>query len=855
MIKKQTVKITKKGKDFTNFNEMDHQHKTSDTLKVKRNHPKSDDMPNIGITYPEVPEIYSNVEAERGELLLKAKNGNLFNIGGKKHSQGGTKIMAEEGDFIFSDKVKLKGEFLKTEFNLKPDKEYTVAEIAKKYLDMNKYHELSKSEDPLEKKTANSMIAKFHDKLSKLQMFQEMKKGFPQGMPNEGMGQMPGGDYAMGGQYLPMFPKGGFVPPDGSKYSKKQWNEFVQSTGFTGTSYKEFENFLANDPQYNKVLNLISKSNERRMSYNSGQDLLEVNGQRYIDYKQKVATPFDDVKEAIESINKSGYNSPYLRKITGANPTKINISGSNQDELKPIDVNYPILTNNKNRMLESSNEDSTQRGQITMNSKGIPVDNSIPNTLDGTSLINYSLNSKPKGSDPYEQFDMSTGQVVPTNQYEEKWNLQSKGLAGSPQNNALPNILKTLQNPNMNLSEAEASQNSIYQDPTSSPGPLIAYTGAGKKNTSKYSTEQWNGFAKKLGFTGKNNKEFQQFLKKKEKYSKLIDDAHSKDKGLGPNNAGVYDDGILGARYDVIGDALDKEWVNKGIFDPTKIGPQSFENVAGNDKGPGLPGQQTGKTSTYRDLGYSTAENLALANSLYSMFNMPVNEPTRLENYGLQQAMGIQANAMPYNYQSVINEANKSGRMLARSNEAFSPNASIASARNSQIAGTLSEQTSKIKGEEYNANAQLFNQTKQQVAQTMAAIGADKEQQAGVYNDKVVQLKENLWGNKLAARRSFVTEFGGAEKNKGLRNALDYYMQSINPQYPMQNADLAFGYSAMENPFSAINSTMSSKQSGEIDLASLSTIRRQLDATPFLTDSDKNAYVRKLLRIGVTQPE
>src|ERR1700761_4772979 len=45
----------------------------------------------------------ANVEAEKGEMLVKGDMSGLYKIKGKKHSEGGTPIMAKGGSFIFSD--------------------------------------------------------------------------------------------------------------------------------------------------------------------------------------------------------------------------------------------------------------------------------------------------------------------------------------------------------------------------------------------------------------------------------------------------------------------------------------------------------------------------------------------------------------------------------------------------------------------------------------------------------------------------------------------------------------------------------------------------------------------------------
>lgn len=212
--------------------------------------------------------------------------------------------------------------------------------------------------------------------------------------------------------------------------------------------------------------------------------------------------------------------------------------------------------------------------------------------------------------------------------------------------------------------------------------------------------------------------------------------------------------------------------------------------------------------SSYRDMGYNTNENMAMMNSLGAMTSIPYFPPTRMQNYGLQEGMGIAANLMPYNYQSLINESNRSGMRGMQANNAFSGNPNIAAARNAMIAGQLGEQTSKIKGEEYNQNANLYNTNQLQLADLAAKIGLDKEQQGDLYNNRVVQGRENLWANRKLANKEFIMELANANNNRTMRNTIDYLMQSRDPNYRFANADLMSGFNQFADPFSYVgNST------------------------------------------------
>lgn len=211
--------------------------------------------------------------------------------------------------------------------------------------------------------------------------------------------------------------------------------------------------------------------------------------------------------------------------------------------------------------------------------------------------------------------------------------------------------------------------------------------------------------------------------------------------------------------------------------------------------------------SNYRNLGYNTNENMAMMNALQAMTSIPYYAPTRMQNYGLQEGMGLASNIMPYNYQSLINEANRSGMRGFQANNAFAGNPNIAAARNAMIAGQLGEQTSKIKGEEYNQNANLYNTNQMQLAQMAGLIGQDKEQQGDLYNTRVVQGRENKWANQQLANKQFIQELVNANNNRTLRNTVDYLMQSKDPNYRFANADLMSGFNQFADPFSYIASS------------------------------------------------
>lgn len=139
-------------------------------------------------TLKSVPEEDANIEAEAGETVYMPDKGGLpahYNIGGNRHSSGGTHLNVPKDSFVFSDtkKMRIKDKHILADFG-KPEGSYTPAEIAKKY-DINKFRKQLQDpdSDPIMVSTAEKMISNYNLKLGKLGLIQESKKGFPQGIP------------------------------------------------------------------------------------------------------------------------------------------------------------------------------------------------------------------------------------------------------------------------------------------------------------------------------------------------------------------------------------------------------------------------------------------------------------------------------------------------------------------------------------------------------------------------------------------------------------------------------------------------------------------------------------------------
>lgn len=159
------------------------------TTTVKTPTNNSENTNNIRYSLNSVPRDQANIEAEGGETVLTDLNNDglfgLYDIKGPRHSSGGVPLNLPEQSFIFSDtkKMKLGGQDLQA-FGIKSRKKMTPADISKKY-DLNKYYGAIKDEyaDDIQVRSAELMMDKNKNALSKLAFVQESKKDFEDGVP------------------------------------------------------------------------------------------------------------------------------------------------------------------------------------------------------------------------------------------------------------------------------------------------------------------------------------------------------------------------------------------------------------------------------------------------------------------------------------------------------------------------------------------------------------------------------------------------------------------------------------------------------------------------------------------------
>lgn len=144
---------------------------------------------DIRFSLSSVPREMANIEAEGGETVLTDLNNDgqfgLYNITGPRHSRGGVPMFLPEQSFVYSDTAKMKMNRQElAEFGIESRKKMTPAKVSKKF-QLNEYIGALKDRDAdhISVTSAELMIDKNSNSLSKLAFGQEAKKNFAEGVP------------------------------------------------------------------------------------------------------------------------------------------------------------------------------------------------------------------------------------------------------------------------------------------------------------------------------------------------------------------------------------------------------------------------------------------------------------------------------------------------------------------------------------------------------------------------------------------------------------------------------------------------------------------------------------------------
>lgn len=194
---------------------------------------------NINASVKPIDRSKADIEAEKDEVILKPDLSGIYKILGKRHSQGGTPIKAEEGSFIYSDYKKLalsKEEQellkLKTGGSFAAQKN-TPSEVLRRNIDLKHYNKLVHNlqdikKDIIAKRSSELMLGKYIDILGRIAYAQESKKNFEDGIPPFAENTAPVTDPTL--QYnidkQEQYKKGGMVNPYLEKAQRGRFNTF-----------------------------------------------------------------------------------------------------------------------------------------------------------------------------------------------------------------------------------------------------------------------------------------------------------------------------------------------------------------------------------------------------------------------------------------------------------------------------------------------------------------------------------------------------------------------------------------------------------------------------------------------------
>lgn len=225
-----------------------------DAYYLPMQYKKAEEEDGIRHNEKEVDRKDSNAELEKGEVVFSPMVDipQLTLVGGEKHSKGGTPVKLNEGDFVFSEHLKMSD--AEKEVLGASGKNPSYASVLKKFVKPfnNSVNTIKTSDDDIDVRTAAMNIENIKNKAAKVALLQESSKGFPNGIP-EFMGEefedVP--EMKDGGKYK--YQDGG----DEKTYPKwlKAWYKSntekgrTSPTGFKPTTYPE-DKVIEDDYRY-----------------------------------------------------------------------------------------------------------------------------------------------------------------------------------------------------------------------------------------------------------------------------------------------------------------------------------------------------------------------------------------------------------------------------------------------------------------------------------------------------------------------------------------------------------------------------------------------------------------------------
>lgn len=296
-----------------------------------------------------------------------------------------------------------------------------------------------------------------------------------------------------------------------------------------------------------------------------------------------------------------------------------------------------------------------------------------------------------------------------------------------------------------------------------------------KGNASQYSDQQWNDFAKKLGFTGHGNKQFQEFLFNNPDIQDKIIGLH---KQYGDPNGGEWFDARLGHRWDAL---LESFNVNKDeVRDPNSYDYTQYEHT---------PAPQPGTTSTdHLDQNPPTGplDKGRMANwqftphqkadQLYDLYKL-----ASVKKYGPYRSHFNASYAEP----SLLNPEQAVGDMQSSANTQISSlntlNPILRNAQASSAYGEFLNRVPQVRSQYDNQNAGITNQFRQYNNQTK-----NNETYTNMGNDRQYKIEETTGNVNYDRMKSYLgDQFMGHRDTQVEQNqALAYDLLTLNnPRY------------------------------------------------------------------------
>ena len=318
-----------------------------------------------------------------------------------------------------------------------------------------------------------------------------------------------------------------------------------------------------------------------------------------------------------------------------------------------------------------------------------------------------------------------------------------------------PKFLKDVKKGKIKQQAAIGGKFSMAQDGYTSRYDLTPWKGnkygLGKKTASQFTVQQWDKIADELGFTGKGNKEFQEFLVNNPKTLPFIIQRHKSLYGRAP-----FVDELLGAGWQGASDYNRVPLQENPIKEITGIPEKTADKVS-----------EIPTSPTNRKLKFSDAYSM-LYPYIKPLIRNPL-DPTQLagEMYALasNQLEPVQAQQFtpqletPYSvsFQDQMNanqaDFNAMARQLGGNPAALSQLAGQKYAANSNVLGQQLRANQQLQMEAYNRNRQLINDAS---LKNLAILDQQYQRQSQARSNTKAQTFEALSsiGDKYARNRA-----------------------------------------------------------------------------------------------------